>query len=309
LSDATESALGGNGETQDYLLVRDVHLSAWPTHQGLGDLHLVPEGLFFLARVKGLVGILSDPTTVSQLGVGGLLLAPLLRRSRTVDAETWRNAQGGRPLDELVAQNPGSLWVRPGDIASLVRTLDGFILRRREARRVIVRTGLGTWPTIAAFAQRHGWPIREPTYIRAVFSPLARAAASSAIVWIAVWALVQGVAFFAACLRFPNAWVIGGVALGLAAVGLAFIYAAHRLAGPRVVGVNMLVAGLSVLVWGVIKVATLQPAPGHPPLPGFGPPREMICAWGLVALGLVVMLAGAMLWRRRPPRREPSPSR
>jgi hypothetical protein len=172
--------------------------AAWNRGGGLrmGDLHVLPDGVFFLAHPSRL-SWLADPQVAggitgafaSGMGVfiqpllknlgfpfGAIILVILLsacalfvwyahRKGKALRAQmqAWRAGLGGRPLDQLVEELDGSWWIRPEQMQTVRLTKDRITIHLSKKEQHAA-SGLKPLQTalITERAQGWQWPVVKP---------------------------------------------------------------------------------------------------------------------------------------------------
>lgn len=293
------AASGSGGEDEEYLVIEDVQSSAWPTSHALGDLHVVPEGLFFLPRVTGLRALLEDRAVLAQLGLGGALLLRMMSSKPGMDAETWRAALAGKPLDALVRVLPDAWWVQPEQIRNMRRTVSGVVVQvAGGGRRTLSNVGREHWSALQAFAQAQGWPVERPWWRDAERRGSVFAAA---LVWLALPLIVFGSLLIGRSASVLLDLAVGGLLWGLAG---AMIWAAVARMDRAAASRHLVWAGL-LLCGGALMtrlVGGVEIAPWPPIVPRSAPVEfsaSLMFAWGLALFGVGFLLRRGKLLQKR----------
>ena len=123
-----------------------------------GDLHVTPEGFYFLAFKE------INPWSLalaSNFGLLGIWLMSRTEKKRKTEIQQWRLNHNHRPLDELVSELPGS-WIvlikevqnlKPGFLCS------GLTIKHQNGQKFSVDTKKEQWRQIQDFAQKNNWHI------------------------------------------------------------------------------------------------------------------------------------------------------
>lgn len=124
-----------------------------------GDLHITSDGFYFLAFRK-----VNSWAWVLQLyfGLLGMWLAHHSGKKRKLEMEQWRQAHGGRHVDELAAELEGSWMVLKEEI-KLVKprfASQGVVIVHTDNRKFPVETKKDQWKQIEEFARRQNWPVK-----------------------------------------------------------------------------------------------------------------------------------------------------
>lgn len=124
-----------------------------------GDLHVTSDGFYFLAfrKVNGWVVALQV-----NFGLLGMWLAHRSDKKRKLEMEQWREAHGGRHVDELAAELEGS-WVVLHEDIKIVKPRfagAGVVIVHAENRKFSVETKKDQWKQIEQFARRQDWPVK-----------------------------------------------------------------------------------------------------------------------------------------------------
>jgi hypothetical protein len=122
-----------------------------------GDLHIVPEGIFYLtSEHQSVLGTALH----TQLGVLGLLLMRQAKRKIEKRMIDWRAQHAGRPLDQLVEALPDSWSIAPEEMVELKKGIAGLRIKRTEGKPLVLTIDKNQWKTIQALAQAQGWPVK-----------------------------------------------------------------------------------------------------------------------------------------------------
>jgi hypothetical protein len=124
-----------------------------------GDLHVTPEGFYFLAFKPVNSWVLALQV---NFGLVGLLLMNRADKKRTREMAAWRAQHPQHSLDELVQSLPGS-WMIPQD---QIRTLkpgllgSGVVIKNLDEKKFSVEIKKRQpWKQIQEFAQAARWQV------------------------------------------------------------------------------------------------------------------------------------------------------
>ena len=124
-----------------------------------GDLHVTQDGFYFLAFRK-----VNSWVLVLQLyfGLLGVWLAHRSYKKRKLEMEQWRQAHGGRHVDELAAESEGSWAVLHHDIKIIKPRFigTGVVIVHADNRKFSVQTKKDQWKQIEEFARQQNWPVK-----------------------------------------------------------------------------------------------------------------------------------------------------
>lgn len=124
-----------------------------------GDLHITVDGFYFLAfrKVNTLIMALQF-----NLGLLGMWLASRSEKRRKLEMEQWRQAHGGRHIDELVGEIEGSWMVLKEEIKLIKPRFasQGLVIVHTDNRKFSVETTKDHWKQIEEFARRQNWPVK-----------------------------------------------------------------------------------------------------------------------------------------------------
>jgi hypothetical protein len=124
-----------------------------------GDLHVTSDGFYFLAFRK-----VNSWAWILQLyfGLLGMWLAHRSGKKRKLEMEQWRQAHGGRHVDELAAESEGSWAVLHHDIKIIKPRFvgTGVVIVHADNRKFSVQTKKDQWKQIEEFARRQNWPVK-----------------------------------------------------------------------------------------------------------------------------------------------------
>jgi hypothetical protein len=124
-----------------------------------GDLHITPDGFYFLAFRKVNAWIMALQV---NLGLLGMWLASRSEKKRKLEMELWRQAHGGRHLDELVEELEGS-WIVLKDQIQILKprfASQGVVIVHTDNRKLSVETTKDQWKQIEEFARLQNWPLK-----------------------------------------------------------------------------------------------------------------------------------------------------
>ena len=124
-----------------------------------GDLHITPDGFYFLAFRKVNAWIMALQV---NLGLLGMWLASHSEKKRKLEMELWRQAHGGRHLDELVEELEGS-WMVLKDQIQIIKprfASQGVVIVHTDNRKFSVETTKDQWKQIEEFARLQKWPLK-----------------------------------------------------------------------------------------------------------------------------------------------------
>ena len=124
-----------------------------------GDLHITQDGFYFLAFRKVNTWIMALQV---NLGLLGMWLASRSQKKQKIEMELWRQAHGGRHVDELVAELEGSWMVLKEEI-KLVKSRfagQGVVIIHTDNRKFAVETKKDKWKQIEEFARLQNWPVK-----------------------------------------------------------------------------------------------------------------------------------------------------
>lgn len=124
-----------------------------------GDLHITSDGFYFLAfrNVNTWVMVLQV-----NLGLLGMWLAHRSQKRRKLEMETWRQAHGGRHIDELVGEIEGS-WIVLKEEIKLIKPRfagAGVVIIHTDGNKFSVETTKDHWKQIEEFARLQNWPVK-----------------------------------------------------------------------------------------------------------------------------------------------------
>lgn len=124
-----------------------------------GDLHITPDGFYFLAFRKINAWIMALQV---NLGLLGMWLASRSDKKRKLEMELWRQAHGGRHLDELVEELEGSWMVLKDHIQILKPRFasQGVVIVHSDGKKFSVETKKDQWKQIEEFARLQKWPLK-----------------------------------------------------------------------------------------------------------------------------------------------------
>ena len=124
-----------------------------------GDLHVTSDGFYFLAFRKVNSWVLALQV---NFGVLGMWLAHRSDKKRKLEMEQWREAHGGRHVDELTAELEGS-WVVLHEDIKIVKPRfagTGIVILHVDKRKFSVETKKDQWKQIEQFARGQNWPVK-----------------------------------------------------------------------------------------------------------------------------------------------------
>ncbi|MBN1476363.1 hypothetical protein JXA47_06390 [Candidatus Sumerlaeota bacterium] len=162
----------------------------------LGDLHVLPDGVFFLAHPSrlswladpqvaggitggiwsGLAGFIEPLVRDVDFPLGAIILLVLLalgvlfpwwaqRKGKALRAQMheWRAGLGGRPLDQLVEELKGAWWIRPDEMQAVRLTKDRITIHLSKKAKHAA-SGLRPLQTalITQRAREWNWPVVKP---------------------------------------------------------------------------------------------------------------------------------------------------
>jgi hypothetical protein len=124
-----------------------------------GDLHVVPEGFYFLGFRKR-----NELATAIQanLGLLGMFLMHRSEKKRKAEMAKWRADYGGRHLDELVQEMKGSWSVSPEDIKVIKPRFvsPGLVIEHIDGRKFSVEMKKKNYEEIRNFVKEQGWAVK-----------------------------------------------------------------------------------------------------------------------------------------------------
>jgi len=124
-----------------------------------GDLHVTPEGFYFLGFKKINSWLLAIQV---NFGLLGMWLVHRSEKKRKVEMEEWRAGHAGRYLDELVGESEGS-WVVLQEEIRIVKprfVSPGVVIEHKDGRKLSVETNKKQLKQIQEFARQHNWPVK-----------------------------------------------------------------------------------------------------------------------------------------------------
>lgn len=126
-----------------------------------GDLHVVPEGIFFL-NFECLNPLANTLLALLPIPIGPLILLMMGWGKRRIRARMghWRSRHAGQPLDQLVEVWPDSWSVTPEEIVLIRKGLGGLVIRRAEGGMLVLEVEKSCGKEIKTFAQAQGWPVK-----------------------------------------------------------------------------------------------------------------------------------------------------
>lgn len=124
-----------------------------------GDLHVTQDGFYFLAFRK-----VNSWVLVLQLyfGLLGVWLAHRSNKKRKLEMEQWRQAHGGRHVDELAAKSEDS-WVVLKEEIKIIKPRfigTGVVIVHADNRKFSIQTKKDQWKQIEEFARQQNWPVK-----------------------------------------------------------------------------------------------------------------------------------------------------
>jgi hypothetical protein len=124
-----------------------------------GDLHITQDGFYFLAFKKVNTWVMALQL---NLGLVGMLLAHRSEKKRKLEMEQWRQAHGGRHIDELVEELEGSWMVLKEEIKLIKPRFasQGMVIVHTDNRKFSVETKKDQWKQIEEFARQQNWPVK-----------------------------------------------------------------------------------------------------------------------------------------------------
>jgi hypothetical protein len=123
-----------------------------------GDLHVTPEGFYFLAFKPASVATLA---LHANLGLLGMWLMQRAKKRREREMAAWRQQHAQHSLDELVQSLTGS-WMIPQDqIRTLKTGLLGsaVVVKNLDDKKFSVDIKKKQWKQIQEFAQAARWQV------------------------------------------------------------------------------------------------------------------------------------------------------
>jgi hypothetical protein len=126
--------------------------------QVYGDLHVTPEGFYFIAFKPASVLTLA---LQANLGLLGIWLMQRGKKKRAREMAAWRAQHTQHSLDELVDSLPGS-WTIPHD---QIRTLkpgllgSAVVVKNLDDKKFSVDIKKQQWKQIQDFAQAARWQV------------------------------------------------------------------------------------------------------------------------------------------------------
>ncbi|MDH4238766.1 MAG: hypothetical protein OEW48_04325 [Phycisphaerae bacterium] len=124
-----------------------------------GDLHITSDGFYFLAFRKVNTWVMALQV---NLGLLGMWLAHRSEKRRKLEMDQWRQAHGGRHVDELVAELDGS-WIVLKEEIKLIKprfASQGLVIVHIDNRKFPVQTKKDQWKQIEEFARLQNWPVK-----------------------------------------------------------------------------------------------------------------------------------------------------
>jgi hypothetical protein len=124
-----------------------------------GDLHITQDGFYFLAFRKVNT---SEMALQANLGLVGMWLAHRSKKKRKLEMEQWRQAHGGRYVDELAAELEGS-WIVLKEEIKLIKPRfvgQGMVIVHTDKRKFLVEIRNDQYQQIEEFARQQNWPVK-----------------------------------------------------------------------------------------------------------------------------------------------------
>jgi hypothetical protein len=123
-----------------------------------GDLHVTPEGFYFLAFKPVNAWALALP---ASFGLLGIWLVSRADKKRARQMAAWRQQHTQHSLDELVQSLPGSWMVPQDQIRTLKPGLLGsaVVVKNLDDKKFSVDIKKQQWKQIQEFAQAARWQV------------------------------------------------------------------------------------------------------------------------------------------------------